>query len=660
MFTAPPASDVQETRARADADLEQLIGRDQLYGIRHSLQIAVPVNVLLSVATLAVTMHHGRGGAGLCWFAVVSAVNGLRLLQSRDCALDGDASRADADRTLRRSAWLAFLSGLVWACTPLLSSGPSQADGVFHLIVAAGIAGGSIAMGFAYAPVAIGFVTPIAVANAVALIAAGTTAHFYLAGTVVVYLVALIRSASQGERAFRAAARLKHEATTLAASLRSAHAETIAVAEEMAHRARHDPLTGLLNRAGFLRRGDSDRDGLRACCLMLLDLDGFKSINDTFGHKVGDRVLAEVGRRIRAALPAEADVARLGGDEFAVMLPRDGAHLAPAATAEQLIAAVSAPFASFDAGRLGVSIGIYDGPVTDIEDALVFADEALYAAKEAGRNRHCTFDEALRRRREMRRDSERDLLSALEGGALQVWYQPIFGEGGRRLASVEALLRWHHPKHGWISPMEIVPAAALAGHAERLFGFVADASCDMARRLRAAGRGEVTVALNVSPREMSQLAIDVLVLERLREAGVPPNALEIEITEETALDIHAVEAKLAALSGAGIRIAIDDFGVGYSSLAILRQLHADRIKIDRCFVTDLSHSLDNRMLVQAVVSLGRAMHLDVVAEGVETAEDVITLRALGCQLMQGYHLGRPMPAHDILVMAAGGEAVSAA
>ena len=279
---------------------------------------------------------------------------------------------------------------------------------------------------------------------------------------------------------------------------------------------------------------------------------------------------------------------------------------------------------------------------------LTCADEALHAAKAAGRNRFRIFDESLRGRIELRRDCERDLSHALAEGGIVVWFQPIFGEGGRTVAGLEALVRWHHPVHGWVPPGEIVAAAARAGLTESLLRVILEQVCGALQALRAGGVQGVRVAMNVSPREMVQVPVDEIVLERLRTLGLPPAMLEIEITEETALDIEAVQGKLLALSRAGIGIALDDFGIGYSSLASLRPLRAGRVKIDRSLVTGLADSDDKRGLVQAVLGLGRALGLEVVAEGVETAEDLAVLRSLGCPFVQGYHLGRPAPLDQAL------------
>jgi EAL domain-containing protein (putative c-di-GMP-specific phosphodiesterase class I) len=199
-----------------------------------------------------------------------------------------------------------------------------------------------------------------------------------------------------------------------------------------------------------------------------------------------------------------------------------------------------------------------------------------------------------------------------------------------------------------VPPADLIAAAAMAGLTESLLRFILEQVCGMLCALRDRGRHDLSVAMNVSPREMAQIAVDEIVLGRLRLLGLPAAALEIEITEETALDIEAVQGKLLALSRAGIRMALDDFGTGYSSLASVRQLRADRVKIDRSLVTGLTEAEDKRGLVQAVLGLGRALSLEVVAEGVETADDLATLQAMGCPFMQGYHLGRPQPADHVL------------
>ncbi|AWB25522.1 GGDEF domain-containing protein [Methylobacterium currus] len=642
-----------------DPDLRASIRRDQLEAVRRSVQHAMPVNALLGVTGALVAAQTGQGGAGLAWFAVSSSVNLVRFgLCRAPCpglavpgAVPPGPSRGAArsiDRHLRLATLAALLSGLVWSLVALLCDGYTAPQTLFYLIVTCGITAGAVTHGMAYAAIPASFITPPLLTVAGCLVWAGGFDRACLAATVLIYLAALLRSAVETEQGFRRTSRLKNEATALARARQEAHEAASALADEMRRRATHDALTGLMNRAGFAQGAEARilQSG-PAPCLMLLDLDGFKSVNDVYGHSTGDRVLIEVARRLRRALPPDTLAARFGGDEFAVLYdPASGPS--PADLAATLIRAVIEPFESFDTGRLGISIGLCHAHGPSLTQMLTCADEALYAAKAAGRNRFRIFDEGLRGRLEMRRDSERDLSHALAENGLAVWFQPIFGEAGGRVAGLEALVRWNHPVHGWVPPGEIVAAAARAGLTESLLRFILEQVCGAMQVLRAGGVPDIRVAMNVSPREMAQIPVDEIVLDRLQALGLAPSLLEIEITEETALDIAAVQGKLLALSRAGIRVALDDFGTGYSSLASLRQLRAGRVKIDRSLVTGLSASDDKRGLVQAVLGLGRALGLEVVAEGVETAEDLATLRALGCPFLQGYHLGRPAPADQAL------------
>jgi diguanylate cyclase (GGDEF)-like protein len=662
-----PGSDTRPEGA--GPDLCPTIRRDQLESLRRSVQQAIPVNAILGAIGALVAFQAGHGRAGLAWFAVSSVVNLTRIgLCRAPCpglarpeVAPPEQARAAArsvDRHLRLATLAAFLSGVVWALVALLCEGYTSPQTLFYLVVLCGITAGAVTHGMAYAAIPASFIAPPLLTVAGCLIWAGGFDRACLAVTVLLYLAALLRSAVETERGFRRTSRLKNEATALAQARQEAHAGASALADEMRRRATHDGLTGLMNRAGFAQAAEQRLLAPGpAPCLMLLDLDGFKSVNDVYGHSTGDRVLVEVARRLRRSLPPEALAARFGGDEFAVLYdpcaapPLAGSQPAgsqPADLAAALIRAVVEPFETFDAGRLGVSVGLCHAHGPSLTQMLSCADEALYAAKAAGRNRFRVFDEGLRGRLEMRRDSERDLSHALAERGLEVWFQPIFAEGGGRVAGLEALVRWRHPVHGWVPPGEIVAAAARAGLTESLLRFILEQVCAAMQALRAAGIPDIRVAMNVSPREMAQIPVDEIVLDRLRALGLPPCLLEIEITEETALDIEAVQGKLLALSRAGIGVALDDFGIGYSSLASLRQLRAGRVKIDRSLVTGLSTSDDKRGLVQAVLGLGRALGLEVVAEGVETAEDLATLRALGCPFLQGYHLGRPVPADEAL------------
>lgn len=667
------------------ARLNALVRRDQLEAVRGSVLTAIPVNMLLGLASVLVAFQGGNGRAGMVWYAASTAANllriglcrapcpGLALTAEMPPDMAGAASRS-VEGHLRACTAAALLSGLVWAFQPLLCAGYTSAQTLFYLTITCGITAGAVTHGTAYARIPFSFIVLPLLSVAFCLFAAGGFDRCCLAACVLLYLAALSRTAFQSEAGFREASRLKNDATALARSRAEAQASATALVEEMRWRATHDDLTGLLNRAGFIQQAEdrlgtrSDTGSTRAvgirfgagtACLLLLDLDGFKSVNDVYGHQTGDRVLVEVARRVRAALPPGGLAARLGGDEFAVLYDPVATGMPYADLAAGLIAAVAQPFDGFDEGRLGVSIGVHAQPEPDLMAMLSCADEALYASKAAGRNRFRLFDAGLRDCLEMRRELERDLSHALVENALEVWFQPIYALDARTLVGLEALVRWHHPRLGWIAPPDLIAAAGMAGLTESLLRFILDQVCRMMEILRARGLGTVRVAMNVSPREMAQIPVDEIVIARLAALDLPAALLEIEITEETALDLGAVQGKLQALSRAGIRVALDDFGIGYSSLSSLRQLRADRIKIDRSFVTGLSTCDDKRGLVLAVLGLGTLLGLEVVAEGVESPDDLQMLQSMGCPFLQGYHLGRPMPVQKLEAMFSDGQTQAA-
>ncbi|TWC77305.1 diguanylate cyclase (GGDEF)-like protein [Rhizobium sp. SJZ105] len=638
-----------------DQGLSEQILADQLLALRRTVALSIPVNILLGLASTLVAWHSGLWNLGLTWFAVSSVINGLRIWLCLTPVMTVSEARNHAGSVgfklldsvagqLKSHTILALFSGIVWAFIPALCEGYTSSETLFYLTVVCGITAGAVSHGFAYARVPISFITPPLLSVIFFLILHYDFDRLVLASTVTLYLLALIRGSRHGEVWVRETSRLKNEATSLSRSLEKAHEETTSFAKEMRHQAVRDALTGLLNRRG-LTEALSSMTGMQArgACLMLLDLDGFKFVNDAFGHKVGDQVLVEVGRRLENALPEGFTIARLGGDEFTVFYNREQHSEEPAALAQRVISATARPFQHLDGCRIGVSIGIYHSNYFDLEEALFCADAALYAAKHEGRNRLRLFDDALRRDVDMRRDIERDLGKGLASETLEVWYQPIMTDGGEALDGFEALVRWLHPKHGWVPPEMLISVAASAGLSEPLLRFILRDIGIMLRTFKLLELNDLHIAMNISPREMAQLPVDEIVLEKLKRMDLAPSLLEIEITEETAIDFAAVSSKLTRLSKSGIRIAIDDFGVGYSSLGSLQVLRADRVKIDRSFISGIAKSLENQALVQSILSVSRSLNFEVVVEGVETQEDLVKLKEIGCVTMQGYLFAKPMP-----------------
>ncbi|MDP9573871.1 UNVERIFIED_ORG: diguanylate cyclase (GGDEF)-like protein [Agrobacterium larrymoorei] len=635
-----------------EISLRDAVLTDQLFAVRKTVAISIPVNMLLGLASLLVAIHDNKTVIASFWFACSSIVNIFRLAL---CRLPVQRRGRQAGATilgvpclgvsshLRIHTALAFVSGLVWGFIPVLCNWYTSPHTLFYLTVVCGITAGAVTHGFAYARIPVCFITPPLLSVVMCLVLAGGFDRYMLAAAVALYLVAQVRSTRDGQAFVINDIKQKHQATALSRSLEIANQQKTSYAEEMQRRAAEDPLTGLLNRRGFMEVLEEKIGQNNFGSLMLLDLDGFKSVNDSFGHKAGDQVLIEVAKRLKDVIPDDVLLARMGGDEFAILLNHRATKENAETIAEQIMMAISVPFPKLNVGRVGASVGIYIGSLNEIEKALVYADTALYAAKKQGRNCWRLFDQELQTQAELFHDIERDLAQALLNEALEVHYQPIVGDGGKRVDTLEALLRWHHYQHGWVAPPTVVEIASRTGLAEALLRFIISEAVKMALVVKEMNAGDVRIAVNVSPRELAQLAVDDLIFAALNEAGLSPSALEVEITEDVGIDLRAVQSKIERLSKAGVRIAIDDFGTGYSSLGSLHDIRADRVKIDKILVTGTTLVSASRSLIDAILLVSQAYGFDVVAEGVETEEDLKTMKTLNCALLQGYLFAPAMP-----------------
>ncbi len=431
----------------------------------------------------------------------------------------------------------------------------------------------------------------------------------------------------------------------------------------IAHMAGHDALTGLPNRTQLQERLDAalaERGADDAVSVLCLDLDGFKEVNDTYGHPVGDELLRLVARRLREAVGATALVGRLGGDEFAVIRCAPSNPAGIAALAERIVRLLRRPFeVQGHEVAIGTSIGVATTEEPEVSTAELQrrADVALYQAKSSGRNGWRFFDPAMDADLQRRRQLGADLRVALAEGQLDLHYQPIVAADGSALRAREALLRWRHPREGFVSPGEFIPIAEATGQIRGLGAWALARACSDA----AGWPAEIKVAVNLSP---AQFVGDGLVEEvagALKESGLPPARLELEITESVLLqDDAATLAILHRLRALGVGTAMDDFGTGYSSLSYLRRFPFDKIKIDRCFVQDLGQEDGSAAIVRATIGLGKALGMVVLAEGVETEIQAAVLREAGCDELQGYLFGRPCPIGEVQGVAADGGRIPAA
>jgi diguanylate cyclase (GGDEF)-like protein/PAS domain S-box-containing protein len=418
----------------------------------------------------------------------------------------------------------------------------------------------------------------------------------------------------------------------------------------IAHMAHHDALTSLPNRILMRLRMEAmlaARNGGQMA-VMCLDLDNFKSVNDTLGHPLGDLLLQQVARRLQAELRAGDTVARLGGDEFAVLQADTESADAASELAQRLLCVVSEPY-EIDGHTVavGASIGIALAPNdgSDPDRLLKQADMALYRAKGDGKGAFRFFEPGMDARVQARRHLETDLRSALNSGELEIYYQPLVDIASGRTCAFEALLRWRHRERGMIPPGEFIPVAEETGLIGPLGAFVLRQACTDATLWP----DDTKVAVNLSPLQFRTGSLLQTVMSALERSGLAAHRLELEITETLLLERgERVLATLHALRALGVRIAMDDFGTGYSSLSYLRSFPFDKIKIDRSFVRDLSSNTDSLAIVRAIVSLGSSLGITVTAEGVECEHDLDRLRAAGCNQAQGFLFSVPRPQREIL------------
>ncbi len=425
-----------------------------------------------------------------------------------------------------------------------------------------------------------------------------------------------------------------------------AAAETSArLAQKMQVLARSDVVTGLLNRAGLnheLVERLAQMAANRKLALFWIDLDRFKEVNDTLGHQVGDRLLAEVANRLRNVTPEDSTVARFGGDEFIVACETDDRREAEV-LAQRMMDEISRPM-RVDEDRLEIAasmgIGLLPDDGEDLDALLQAADLALYRSKVNGRKQVSFFDPSMTRNLVRRREIEAELRLALQRDELSIFFQPIVDLETGRIRAFEALVRWFHPEKGELHPDEFIPVAEETGAIITLGNWITA----QAARAAAHWPDDVTIAVNLSPLQIKAPGAALGILNALRDARLAPSRLELEITETVLLD-HSqnTESFINELAQAGVRFALDDFGTGYSSLGYLNKYPFSKIKVDRSFVSGIHQGKKSRAIIRAVSGMGATLGMEIVAEGLETLEQVSAVREAGCTLGQGYYFSRAVP-----------------
>jgi diguanylate cyclase (GGDEF)-like protein/PAS domain S-box-containing protein len=424
--------------------------------------------------------------------------------------------------------------------------------------------------------------------------------------------------------------------------------------EQIKELAYHDALTGLPNRLLFNDRlsvavAQAHRSASRLAVLFL-DLDRFKVINDSLGHSLGDRLLQEVAERLQAGVRHGDTVARLGGDEFILLLPGIGRAEDAAKVAEKILETLKFPIRLeerelFVTASVGISLYPEDG--FDVESLIKNADTAMYRAKEQGRDNFQLYTHAMNETAVERLGLESSLRKALPGGQLVLHYQPLLDLITGKVAGVEALLRWNHPERGLVPPAEFLNIAEITSLIVPMGPWTLRTACARARAWQEQGHPSLTVAVNLSARQFQQPDLVTQVKRALDDTGLTPSSLDLEITETHAMqNAEATIMTLRELKRLGVRISIDDFGIGYSSLSYLKRLPIDTLKIDQSFVRDITTDPDDAAIATAVIALAHTLKLQVVAEGVETQEQLEFLAARHCDRMQGYLFSRPLPADE--------------
>jgi diguanylate cyclase (GGDEF)-like protein len=686
------ASDADTPRAHAarEGRLSESVARDAAAMIYAQSPMGIAMSAAAAAAMVLAIDEFQPRTAFLQWLGCFLAIALGRIWDTvrwyRTRALPG----RDGNRDIRRAALWVTLIALGWAAFPVLFFHDLDAAGrSLMIIVYSAFVGGSVAILSIVGKLAIVYAALMILPVAAMFMMEGTPAGYMMGGMALAYFAMMCSTARTTQRATLGVIRLgrtnemlmreavRGRRRTEALNRRLADAkralkdanrsletrvrqrtdelekevrERNEVAQRLSELASSDPMTGLANRARLeqalnrmlIESGRSER-GL---AVLFIDLDRFKDVNDALGHLAGDSVLRTVARRLGAHMPSDALLARWGGDEFVVAMPSDRGVEAIIDFALELRALTAEPIPlQQEIVRIDASVGVAIYPLdgSDAETLVRSADMAVYAAKVSGRASVRRFEESMYARLRERHALGQALREAIDADRLQLAYQPILSIDGDRVESFEALTRWRDPERGWVSPQEFIPVAEESGSIVALGRWVLESACRAAARWP--GPDAPAVAVNISAAQVLSGDFVDVVDTTLKSSGLPPDRLELELTESFfAQDAKQMNAVLAEVRARGVRIAVDDFGTGYSTLSLLRHLPVDVIKIDRSFVADATAF--NATFIEAIRTIARGLDLRLTAEGVETDEQHQMLARLGVDLVQGYLFARPMPEAD--------------
>lgn len=637
------------------AEFQREIRVAQAKSALSGLYISLLANCFIAASMVFLLLRSGLSTQSVfTWLTAVIAINVLRLAYAVKLRRDGSAE-ARPEWVLQYVFMGALAGGLLWAIIPVFFAN-FGADGndSYVVFMIAGISAGALIQNTAYSLGALAFLTPPLVALDCMMFFSGTATGFVVGSNTLLLTLMMVRSSFAAQKDFIERARNALTAEAMACSLGQANTRIVETNQQLERLANSDTLTSLSNRAAFNMQLAESLDAVssgRDVALILFDLDRFKAVNDTFGHKAGDQLLVAFARTLnRLARPGDV-VARLGGDEFAVIVSGKDVRGRAEALAADVIAGFQDPVINGTIRtRSGASAGIAIAPehAKDKDALFACADLALYDSKKRGR-RHFTFFQSAMKEAFNRQSSIEALLpAAIEHRELTAEFQPQIAMRSGKVIGFEGLVRWRHDVLGSVGAVEIREAAANLGLSSQLTRFMAVEACDFLQNMDAVGGDPVTVSINLSPREFASTTTADLLISVVESRKIKAGRIEIEITEETLLDSKSANGQLQRLKETGFRLAVDDFGMGHASLACLIDMHVDRLKIDREFVNGIARSKHLQALVTALVTMSRALEIDLMAEGVEQVEDARRLVELGCTDAQGFLFATPMPPKEAL------------